>query len=232
MREAIYFLFGSDVGSYLIEGNYISIAAVCAAAVLLLCIMLASFSAGKNRRLAEISNQKRSERKYEKRVYIDEEAPKSARSAMKSVQGAQQKRSGRAVRMTDEELMAAAEPMPELKLAERPVIKREAKIAGNVRPVVVVLSAMPQRPVEVEVDAEELPDRTAAAADEGSRENETMRNIFKKDDTKAVSVRETMPPVDEKPGMIPNPMKIPDAPVKTEMDYDLSISDEDDYDIK
>lgn len=39
-------------------------------------------------------------------------------------------------------------------------------------------------------------------------------------------------PIDEKPGMIKNPLKIPPVNRKNEMDYDIEVSDDDDYDIK
>ena len=39
-------------------------------------------------------------------------------------------------------------------------------------------------------------------------------------------------PVDEKPGMIKNPLKIPPKKNKQEPDYDYEVADDDDYDIK
>ncbi|MCR5649809.1 MAG: hypothetical protein K6F86_01340 [Lachnospiraceae bacterium] len=39
-------------------------------------------------------------------------------------------------------------------------------------------------------------------------------------------------PIDEKPGMIKNPLKIPPVNRKNEMDYDIEVSYDDDYDIK
>ena len=39
-------------------------------------------------------------------------------------------------------------------------------------------------------------------------------------------------PVDEKPGMIKNPLKIPPANKKSELEYDIEVADDDDYDIK
>ena len=39
-------------------------------------------------------------------------------------------------------------------------------------------------------------------------------------------------PVDEKPGMIKNPLKIPPVNKKSELDYDIEVPDDDDYDIK
>lgn len=39
-------------------------------------------------------------------------------------------------------------------------------------------------------------------------------------------------PVDEKPGMIKNPLKIPPVSKKSEPEYDIEVSDDDDYDIK
>ncbi len=39
-------------------------------------------------------------------------------------------------------------------------------------------------------------------------------------------------PVDEKPGMIKNPLKIPPVKEKSELDYDYEVADDDDYDIK
>ena len=39
-------------------------------------------------------------------------------------------------------------------------------------------------------------------------------------------------PVDEKPGMIKNPLKVPPVKERSVPDYDYEVSDEDDYDIK
>jgi len=39
-------------------------------------------------------------------------------------------------------------------------------------------------------------------------------------------------PVDEKPGMIKNPLKVPPVKERSVPDYDYEVSEEDDYDIK
>ncbi|MBR5376482.1 MAG: hypothetical protein IK139_04315 [Lachnospiraceae bacterium] len=39
-------------------------------------------------------------------------------------------------------------------------------------------------------------------------------------------------PVDEKPGMIKNPLKLPPVKEKSELEYDIEVPDDDDYDIK
>ncbi len=48
----------------------------------------------------------------------------------------------------------------------------------------------------------------------------------------AMSEKEKDIPVDEKPGMIKNPLKIPPVNKKSELDYDIEVPDDDDYDIK
>ena len=190
MRNTIYFLFGSEMGKYLIEGNYISIAAVCAAAVLLLCILLAAMSAGKNKRLAEISRLKRQKKHYERRVYINET------DIQVKEPSAESKESRQAPEAVRKESRAAA--------ADDFVILDESMPAGAA--------------------VEEKMEKT------GSEKIHVPAAEQKPDKIQSRPAR--VCPVDEKPGMIENPLKIPDVPVKSEMGYDISVSDDDDYDIK
>ncbi len=99
----------------------------------------------------------------------------------------------------------------------------------------------PSKPVKFKKSEKQK--KTEGGPDMYSDKDDEKDNGFEKIDIPVVSigtderqideqVHEEPVQVDMKPGMIPNPLPMPKVSTKTDMDYDIEVAADDDYDIK
>ena len=212
MENIIYFLFGNEFGEKIIDSNAMYIAAACVGAVVILCVILALINAGRTSRLERTSKEMFPDKATARREFFGETEVQTEQR-VKVVQPVQTAQRAKAVQPVQPVQTAQIAP-DERREPDRYEKKHDVRRV-NV-PQSVPMKQVPKKEIKPQPVQQRQPMQPQPMQ---QRQPQPVQPKY-------------VTPVDERPGMIPNPMKIPEVKKRPEPDYDIQVSDDDDYDLK
>ncbi len=221
MKQVVFFLFGEQYGNYLLETNiaYYMLAGLLAIIVVVLLILVILMLKGMKLEKAGASDEDFPEEFQDERLPVgipQQPAPGPAQPETVPVRPAQQP-------------------------GQRPPVQQQQSAPIEVSK----LQQSPQRPPmqqqSAPIEASKLqqsPKRPPMAQQPAPIQASTFQQMSQRPQQGQQSAPRPfmkegfLPPVDDKPGMIPNPLPVPPQKIRRENDYDIEVPDNDDYDIK